>query len=221
MARRYQLLATSEIYHVFNRSVGHEEIFTTQRNLNRIMEITDYYRFPQTLRFSQFQLLSHENQKNYTMKMESQPQLIELFTFAFMSNHYHFLVQQLQDRGITSFIGNLQNSFAKYFNLKSKRHGGLFQSPFKAKRVETDEELIHLSRYIHLNPVTSFAIKFEDLITYPWTSFIAYMGKNAHSFVKKDKILKLFSSKDKYYRFVADQEDYQKKLSAIKHLTLD
>lgn len=216
--RRSQILATGETYHVFNRSVGHEEIFTSQRNLNRIYEITDYYRYPQILRFSQFQLLSPENQLNYLKKMKSRSQIVELMAFSFMPNHYHFLLRQLHDHGITSFTANLQNSFAKYFNLKYHRHGALFQSPFKAKRVSSDEEMLHVSRYIHLNPVTSFLIKFEELAAYPWTSFIAYMNDDSETFINTEKILDLSYSQDKYHRFVADQEDFQKKLSEIKHI---
>lgn len=219
--RRSQILATGEFYHVFNRSVGHEEIFTSQRNLNRIYNITDYYRYPQILRFSQFQLLSHENQINYLKKMKSKSPIVELLAFSFMPNHYHFLLQQLHDHGISYFIANLQNSFAKYFNLKHNRHGSLFQSPFKAKRVSSNEEMLHVSRYIHLNPVTSFMINFEDLAACYWTSFMAYMNNDAETFINKEKILGLSYSKDKYHRFVADQEDFQKKLSEIKHLIPD
>lgn len=221
MSRRYQILASDETYHVFNRSVGHEEILTSQKTLHRISEVMDYYRFPQTLRFSQFQLLSHERQKNYIEHMKLQPQLVDIFAFAFMPNHYHILLKQLQDRGITVFIANLQNSFAKFYNLKYNRHGTLFQCPFKAKRITSDEELLHVSRYIHLNPVTSFIVRFEELVTYPWTSFATYLQESVSPTVNKDKILNLISPKEKYYKFVADQEDYQKKLAEIKHLILE
>src|SRR3989338_5226480 len=219
--RRSQVLAVGETYHVFNRSVGNEEIFTSLRNLSRIYDITNYYRYPQILRFSQFQLLSHDNQIEYLKKMKSKSQIVELMAFSYMPNHYHFLLRQLKDHGISFFMANLQNSFAKYYNLKYHRHGTLFQSPFKAKRVAGDEEMLHVSRYIHLNPVTSFLIKLEKLSAYPWTSFIVYMNDNTDTFIIKEKILGLTYSKDKHYRFVADQEDFQKKLSKIKHLIPD
>jgi len=221
MPRRTQILATNEIYHVFNRSVGHEEIFNSKDTLHRICKLADYYRFPHTLSFSLFQLLSKESQSDYLEHIKHQPQLVEILAFAFMPNHYHLLLKQHQDRGISVFIANFQNAFAKFYNLKYDRHGALFQSPFRAKRITTDEELVHVSRYIHLNPVTSFFIKFDELIRYPWTSFAAYMQKEVDSIVSKDIILKLIPSKEKYYNFVADQEDYQKKLSEIKHLKMD
>lgn len=221
MPRRYQILATNEIYHVFNRSVGHEEILTSQNTLHRIHELIDYYRFSQALSFSLFQLLSKERQKEYLWRMFHQPQLVEILAFAFMPNHYHLLLRQLKDPGIKVFTANVQNAFAKFYNLKYDRSGTLFQCPFKAKRITTDEELLHVSRYIHLNPVTSFLIKFEDLRVYPWTSFATYMHGKNDSFVNKDKILKLISSKEKYHKFVADQEDYQKKLAEIKHLIME
>jgi len=114
----------------------------------------------------------------------------------------------------------LQNSYTKYFNFKRKRIGSLFQGIFKAIRVETDEQLIHLSRYIHLNPYSSYIVKsIKDLKTYPWSSLPDYLGKQKYPFLKKKFILDFFKSKRDYQEFVFNQADYQKELEKIKHLT--
>lgn len=221
MPRRSQILATKEIYHVFNRSVGNEEILSQKRNLSRVFKLIDYYRFPQKIRHSKFKSLKEEFKKDYLSNMRKQSPLVEIFAFALMPNHYHFLLKQLRDRGIYRFISNFQNSFAKYFNLKNNRHGALFQNAFKAKRIETDEEFTHLSRYIHLNPVTSYLIEFVQLSTYPWTSFSWYVDEKINQFVNTEGLTGLFESRKKYLKFVADQADYQRKLQFIKRLIIE
>lgn len=221
MPRRNIVFATGEVYHVFNRSVGKEEIFSHRGSLSRIIEIVDYYRFPQQIRLSRFKELPKEIKEAYFQSYRKKLPLVEIYTFSFMPNHYHLLLKQIQDRGIATCIANIQNSYAKYFNLKRDRHGTLFTNAFSARRIETDEEALHVSRYIHLNPVTAYLIEFDKLEGYPWTSFPSYVNDEEHLFVKIDFILQLIGSREKYRSFVADQVDYQRTLDKIKHMTLE
>lgn len=133
----------------------------------------------------------------------------------------HFLLKQLEDKGVPTFMRNFQNSYARYFNTKYERIGALFQALFKAVRVETDEQLLHVSRYIHLNPVTSYLIEVKDLIDYPWSSFPGYMRKQPKRFASPDLVLNFFKTKKDYQRFVLDQADYQRELAKIKQLLLE
>jgi putative transposase len=220
MPRRTHILANDEIYHVYNRSVGHEEIIASKRTLNRILELLDYYKYPQRLRFSKYKTLPEIMKIEYTSLYLKKTPTVELYAYAFMPNHYHLLIKQLKNNGIAKFIANIQNSYAKYFNLKYDRHGSLFDHPFKAKRVETDEDFIHISRYIHLNPVTSYLIEVNQLKKYPWTSLPHYFMEKSR-YVNCKKILALFSSREKYLKFVTDHADYQRKLGDIKHLIID
>jgi len=220
MPVRKVVLVNNEIYHVFNRAVANEEIFGRKYNLLRMLKIVDYYRFPQTLRFSKFKVLPPSQQIEY-LKGQSKEPLVEIYAFAFMPNHYHLLVKQLKENGIRRFIANIQDSFARTFNLKNKREGALFQSPFKAKRIETEEQLIHISRYIHLNPVTSFLIEFKDLFNYSATSFSVYTKKAVVPFLNQDYLLKIFGSREAYISFTENQVDYQRKLVLIKNLMLE
>lgn len=221
MSKRNLVLTTDEIYHVFNRSVGKQTIFSFKSNLTRILDILEFYRFPQELRFSKFKTLSQILRNEYLLSLRNKSALVEIYAYAFMPNHFHLLLKQLKDKGIARFVSNIQNSFAKYFNTKFERHGALFQNPFKAKRVETDEQFVHVSRYIHLNPVTSYLIEFDELSTYPWTSFPIYAGNQENPFVSTKLLLQMFGSKDKYIKFVGDQVDYQRKLAVIKDLIIE
>jgi len=219
MPRRAHILVSDEIYHVFNRSVGREEIFNNKRALNRAKELFGYYRFPHKIRYSRYLTLPFQLQQAYATEYMKRQPTVELYAFSLMPNHYHLLIKQLHEKGIAKFVANMQNSFAKYFNLKNERHGTLFEHAYKAKRVETDEEFLHLSRYIHLNPITSYHIEIDKLVTYPWTSFPNYLKEGG--FVNSKKILEMFPTKEKYLKFVTDQADYQRKLGDIKHLLID
>lgn len=221
MPRRNGVLATNEIYHIYNRSIAKEVVFDSSIHLRKSIEIIDYYRFSQEIRLSEFKNLPKEQKESYLLAMKNKDPIVEIYSFAFMPNHFHFLLKQLQERGITSFTSNFQNSFAKYFNIKNERDGGLFQSPFKGRWIENDEEFIHVSRYIHLNPVASYLINFKKLYTFPWTSFPYYVNDTASSFINTNFLLGMFQSRQSYIDFVSDQVDYQRRLSFIKNLIIE
>lgn len=223
MPQRLVVLANNEIYHIFNRSIAGENILALNQkaNLNKAFEIVNYYRYPQKLRLSRFKILPSELKKQYLKSFKTAVPLVEIYVFAFMPNHFHFLLKQIQDRGIARFIANFQNSFAKVFNLKNDRKGALFQNAFKAKRIITEEQCIHVSRYIHLNPVTAYLIEFNKLSGFEWTSFPAYAEDKQIPFVNTEFLLKMFGSKEKYLKFVEDQVNYQRQLALIKNLMME
>ncbi len=138
-----------------------------------------------------------------------------------MPNHFHFLLKQKLDKGVATFISNITNAYTKYFNTRNNRVGPLLQGTFKAVLVETDEQLIHLSRYIHLNPVVSSVITEKELDYYPWSSYPEYLGLSDNNISDKDFILKMFRSIRHFKEFVTSQIDYGKKLERIKHLTME
>ena len=135
-----------------------------------------------------------------------------------MPNHFHFLLKQLRDDGITEFASKLTNSYTKYFNTKHTRVGPLFQGEFKAVLIESDEQLLHLSRYTHLNPLVSYLTK--NLNSYEWSSYGEYAGNQPGICAKKD-VLAFFNSPNKYSQFVMDQADYGATLNFIKHQLLE
>jgi len=132
------------------------------------------------------------------------------------------LLKQTEEDGISSFIGILMNSYTRYFNTKNGKVGPIFQGRFKAVRVESDEQLLHLSRYIHLNPYSSHILnKPEDLLNYYFSSFPEYLRKIKSNYCSKELVLGNFKSREKYKEFVFDQADYQRNLEKIKHLALE
>jgi len=138
-----------------------------------------------------------------------------------MPNHFHVLLKQTSPDGITKFMSQLQNSYTRYFNTKYRRLGPLFLDQFGAVRIEKDEQLLHVHRYIHLNPYSSFIVKSLDgLLVYEWSSLKEYINQDAKLCVTDD-ILSYFKDKKHYLEFILDQADYQRKLKQIEHLLLE
>lgn len=211
MPYRTTPLVNGQFYHVFNRGVEKREIFTNKREYVRFLESTAYYQKanPPT-KFSR----STEDQR----KSKSDKKIVEIIAYCLMPNHFHLLLQQLQDNGISTFIRKLTNSYTRYFNTKNERIGPLFQGQFKAVRVESDEQLLHLTRYIHLNPLVGYVVK--DLRNFEWSSYLIYINQGNNQICQKNAIEKLISLKG-YEQFVLDQIDYAKQLDQIKHLLMN
>ena len=221
MPYRKTPIVKNEVYHVFNRSIAKQPIFLNVRDYQRAFEVFKFYQYSRPLlRYSFFNRLPKAQREQFLKQLESTNKIVEIICFCIMPNHFHFLIRGLTETGIKEFISNFQNSYAKYFNIKNDRTGSLFQPMFKAVRIESDEQLIHVSRYIHLNPVTSYLIETRDLNEYPWSSYAQYLG-NAKSFIKKDIILNFFKSPEDYEKFVLDQVECQRELDKIKHLLLE
>jgi len=219
--KKRKILATGETYHLFNRSVGDEEIFIEGKFIKRVFETIDYYRYHQEIRYSQYKLLPNLAQKDYMKKVLKNEPLIDIYVYSFMPNHFHLLIKQQIKNGIMKFVSNFQNSYAKYFNRSKKRYGGVFVTSFKAKRVETEEQFIHISRYIHINHVTGYLLTLDELKNNLCTSFSTYYGIKKQPFVNTKKILDIFKTRERYLKFISDQIDYQRKLSKIKRFLLE
>lgn len=217
-------IITGEIYHVFNRSIARQPIFLNQRDYERILAVLYFYSFDRPkLRFSHYNRLSYNEQKAFLEDLiKNNTRLVDIIAFCFMPNHLHLLIKEIKGKGISTLMAKLQHSYAKYFNTKNKRTGSVFQAMFKIVRIETDEQLLHVTRYIHLNPLTSYILKdINQLENYPWSSYMDYFSIRKLSFINKNLLLGFFSSKNALKKFTSDQVDYQRKLGKIKHLLFE
>jgi len=221
-SNRKIVFASGEYYHCFSRGVERRPVFTNKRELSRAVDLISFYRFDKpSLRYSKYLALNEKQRTNFLAGLSEKA--VEVIAFCLMTNHFHFLVKQAKEGGISKFMANFSNSYSKYFNTKYQRVGPLFQGAFRAVHIESDEQLLHLSRYIHLNPVTGFVVKPEELKTYLWSSYPSYVTDSDPdlNFIDKDVVLNFFKKGTKYEQFVLDQADYAKRLKAIEHLKID
>jgi len=222
MSYRKTPIAVNEVYHVFNQSVAKQPIFISNQDYRRALDVLRFYQYRNpSLRFSFYNRLSISQKEEFFSRLIlSAEKLVEIICFCLMPNHVHFLLKNLRENGISRFMSNFQNSYAKYFNTRISRVGSVFRQNFKAVRIESEEQLLHVSRYIHLNPVSSFLIEVKDLKTYPWSSYPPYLTQG-ETWIQKELILAHFKSVEHYKQFILDQVDYQRKLEIIKHLTFE
>lgn len=224
MYRRHPIVP-DEIYHIFNRGIASQPIFLSKRDYERFCNVVDFYRFLDPgMRFSHYNRLEVKQQKIFLEKLyETGQKQVIIFSFCLMPNHFHLLLKEIIRGGTQKFISNIQNSYAKYFNTRMKRTGSLFQEMFKAVRVETDEQFLHVARYIHLNPYSSFVVKnIDELNSYLWSSLRKYLkGEDCFSFIDESFLQSFYPSKDKLKTFTFDQVDYQRRLKEIGYLTIE
>lgn len=211
MPRRKTTLATDEHYHIFNRSVRDLPIFKNKKDYQTFLEATKYYlQVDPLVKFSDYK--AGKPPLNLKKKMAT------IVSFCIMPTHFHFILKQEQDEGIRQFVQKLSNSFAHFFNLKYRSRGPVFEGNFKAIHIETDEQLWHLSRYIHLNPVTAYLV--ESPKDYPYSSYLTYLEEEKNEIVDPSIIMGNFTP-ETYQKFVLVQKDYQRELEKIKHLLLE
>lgn len=212
MPYQQAIFANNQFYHVFNRGVEKRRTFLNKRDYNRFIATLEYYRYknpPTRFSFKERPILL-QNKKGTSL-------LVEVVSFCLMPTHFHLLLKQVEDGGVTKFLSKATNSYTKYFNTKNKRVGPLFQGAFKAVWVGSDEELIHVSRYIHLNPLIDYLAK--DLKTYPYSSYPETLGLRK-GFCSTEEILNFFQTSS-YEKFVLDQENYGRSLKFIERLLFD
>lgn len=224
MPYRYEPCVTQEIYHVFNRSVAGQTIFPRNHDYERFLDLINYYRFENpSVRFSEYKRLSVQAKKYFFEQLQANhDQVVTILAFCCMPNHFHLLLKQQKDPGISRFTAQLQNGYAKYFNIKTKRFGAVFQSMFKAVHVEDDDQLIHVARYIHLNPLTAGIVEnSSELVTHPYDSFGNYLRDDTDSMLEKTTILSMFKDRKSFQSYTLDQAEYQRLLFVESHLYHD
>jgi len=217
-------LVTGEIYHILNRGVNSIPIFMRAKDYQQFLETFLYYQYQSPpVKFSHFRTLPvpQRNEISEGLKKERSWK-VDIIAFCLMPNHFHFLLRQLIDNGVSNFIRCLNDSYSHFFNTKYQRKGPLFEGRFKSVRVETSDQLVHICRYIHLNPYASFLVGTPDrLADYPYSSFGEYLGKKQDEICRKEIILNQFSDIKAYKKFIFDQADYQRTLDQIKHQQLE
>jgi putative transposase len=215
MSYRQAIFADGQFYHVFNRGVEKRTTFIDRRDYNRFIDSLNYYRpKDQHVRFS----FKNRDKIIKEGEIRSSPLLAEIVSYCLMPNHFHLLLRQVTDNGITKFLSKLSNSYTKYFNTRYKRVGPLFQGSFKAVRIESDEQLVHVCRYIHLNPLIDYLVK--DLREYTHSSYLEYLGIK-EGFCHKSYIMDNFSSPEAYEKFVLNQEDYGRSIKLLERAILE
>jgi REP element-mobilizing transposase RayT len=139
---------------------------------------------------------------------------IELLAYCLMGNHFHLLVYQTNQDALEKLMRSVMTAYSRRFNLKYNRTGSLFESRYKASKIETQSYLEHISRYIHLNP--------RYWLRYKYSSVPYYISDiSAPDWISTSKIKELYSSPEDYKTFLYDYEACKQMLDEIKYELAD
>lgn len=214
MGYRYDDFTPGEVYHVYTRGVNRTNTFRNQVDFQRFTDLTLHCLPQGSIR--SFSIARRFKQAIHLTKNGTG--LVDLLCYCLMSNHIHLLLKENTKGGTSLYMQRLLNSYAKYFNLRYKRSGPLFTGRFKAVLVDKDEQLLHVSRYIHLNPYAAHLT--NNVFSYPWSSLANYVQSKTQRLCHTDLMLEMMDETS-YDGFVKNEADYARTLGDTKHLFID
>lgn len=184
-------------YHVYSRGADKKPIFMFPEDYEFFLSLFKRY-------------LSNEQQ--FSKARVAYPNFsedIKLLSYCLMPNHIHLMIYLDEEGGLKKFMQSVMTSYSMYFNQKYGHFGPVFQSRFLASLIDKDNYLLHISRYIHLNP--------KNYKRYPYSS-LKYYNKQAHpDWLSIDPVLSLFRDVLEYQTFLEDYEDYKASLDELKY----
>lgn len=210
-----KIYSENAYYHLYNRGVEKRRIFLDEQDYGVFLSYLKQYLLPKDEEGLR-RLLSDPNtsyrERDKILKLlrlNNFSDEITLLAYCLMPNHFHFLIHQKSQDSIDRFMNSIGTRYTQYFNKKYKRVGKLYQGNYKGVMVITDEQLLHLSRYIHKQALALQGIAWERSEMQP-CSYPEYVGKRRTEWVHPEEILKFFSKtnpKLSYEAFVAEIED--------------
>ena len=184
-------------YHVYNRGVEKREVFVDNQDYAVFLNLLKRYLSPE----------EHKDDRGNVY--ESYSGRVEFLAFCLMPNHFHMLFYLKSDpKALAKMMQKVTSTYTTYFNKRYARVGHLFQGVYKASHILEDSYLLHISRYIHLNP--------RLYKTWEFSSLPYYINGWQSDWVKPKRILELFDNTGNYKSFMEDYEDHKRQLESIK-----
>ena len=204
-------------YHLYNRGVNKRLIFKDAKDYSTFLSYLQFYLTIPDLRGQSPKVPPSQRLKNYASE-------IELLAYCLMPNHFHLMLKQNSDHGISHFMSSVITKYVRYFNTRYKRIGPLFQGRYKAVRITGEYQFTYLTKYIHRNPLALPALGDSPLrlSQYKYSSYGNYLRLFTQVWVHPEDILVYFSKTNPrltYQNFVEGSE--LDDITIIAKLTLD
>lgn len=194
--RDYKDFSENSIFHIYNRGNNKEKIFFDQEDYKAFL-----FRFGLCLGFTEEELkrqvltaISYSRIRITETKKGS----FKLHAFCLMPNHFHLMIEQIGEISISSLMLKFCTSYSKYINKKYNRIGHVFQDQFKAVLLESNEQYMWTSSYIHMNPVKDKIVKYP--LEYAWSSYADYASDRNLTIINKELLLQTFGDKESFIK---------------------
>lgn len=204
---RKVVISVDEHYHLFNRGVHKQVVFHDRADYARFLFYILHFQSPLIFQ-NPSRFVSHFVRHSvFNIEPEIVAKIVaerevELVAFCLMPNHFHLLVREVVEGGISRYMQRILNGYSKYHNTKRELSGHVFQGPYGAVHQEDNEQLLYLSTYIHRNP-RELAKWTGAEHTYPWSSFQDCVTKNRWGdLLVPNILLEQFNSPQEYRKFV-------------------
>lgn len=216
-------------YHVYNRGENKANIFLDEQDYAVFLSYLKSYLIPKDTEALQKQSVDPTSswrdraQAQRLLRLNNFHNKIDLIAYVLMPNHFHFLLQQREERDMELFVQSLMTRYTAYGNRRYKRVGPFFQGTYKAVMIESEEQLLYVTRYIHRNP---FSLKRLNPLGSQPSSYADYLGTINHEWVKPSVVLSRYKSKQgftSYKSFVESNDEGLENVmySRIRYETID
>jgi len=207
-----------EFYHLFSRGVEKRKIFLDRKDYERFLALLYILNQEDHFHVSNFLNKGQKNILDLYKQKRGKP-LVSILAYSLMPNHFHLVVQEIEDGGISKFLGRLLTAYSMYFNIKYERSGPLFVRPFRSEHIDDDAYFRYLFAYIHLNCVELFEKKWKEngiknqkgteefLEKYRYSSYQDFCGTENRP---ERQILDIENLPDLISRGALDISEYQK-----------
>src|SRR3989344_7741156 len=215
-----------ELYHILNHSIEGRNLFLDSQDYARF--IHNLYEFNDTRPADNLYRLFDPEMKDLRglSFRRTRNKLVEIHGWVFMEDHYHLLISELIEDGLSKFMMKVNVGYAKYYNERYVRHGHVFQSKTKNILITHKAHFLYVLHYLHLNPLDYLSgatewrnrdksgIKnakeaLEYLGGYRWSSYLDYCGKkNFPSLLTKNLFGDMFGNyQEAMKKYLKDAEE--------------
>lgn len=214
-------------YHIYNRGVEKRTIFQDTPDYKVFLSYLKCYLEPPQPPAIQNIKINGLIFKKLERPLNNYFDKLDLIGYCLMPNHFHLIIKQHQQNSMELFMRSLLTRYTMYFNRRQTRVGHLFQGTYKAVFIDNEAYLLHLSRYVHLNPVKETPLRGKprlNLLENSFSSYQDYVGKRKTNWVKPEPVVSYFESSkpnsvNTYRSFVENYE--QEEVNLIPNLLID
>ena len=196
-------ISLGEYYHIYNRGNNKQTVFYNNSDFARflflLLCLQSPFVFESMSRYTKLFVQSLAlNMSEDVLGSIIANRFVDLVCFTLMQNHFHLILREKKEGGISRYLHRILTAYTKYANIKYEKSGHVFQGTFQAVHIKDNEQLLYLSAYIHRNPHK--LARWQDREQqYPWSSYQDYCGVNRWGGLLQSDILTSQFTNDKDY----------------------